>query len=555
MAFTREELIKDAQAAKDAGDDALEMAIYQELEKLDTQPTELSWSQVPGQAWDNLGSSAKALGNGVLESIKHPINTADALLDVADGALQNALPDRLTSYLHQNGLAETDTQATANAVGQFMKDRYGSSEGLKQTLANDPVGAMADLSTVMTGGAALAGKIPQLSRVASKVGAVGNAINPINLPISLGKGITKTASPLTTKISNAANVLIPEYLGHTTGAGAESIRAAYRAGQQVTPEFKQRLKDSNHTGSETYFKDHITGNVPFDDIVDEAKYGLSELKDSRGSLYKAGMYRLSKDNTVLNFNKIDNVVSDSLKISDFKGQNINAGTKKIQDRITKAVDDWKNLDPSQYHTAHGLDALKQKINNLNPNPVPGSPAELVLTKVSNAIKDEIINQSPDYAKVMKQYADDSKEIDDVTKTFSLGRKGTVDSAIRKLQSVTRNNVNTNFGKRLELAKLLEDKGESLGLIESIAGQNLNNWVPRNVQGSPASLLGALGAIPSMGLSLAPFSPRLMGNAAYFLGKRSVNPSKASSLLGKLPDNTIPSLLNTGAIINRKDERN
>jgi hypothetical protein len=84
----------------------------------------------------------------------------------------------------------------------------------------------------------------------------------------------------------------------------------------------------------------------------------------------------------------------------------------------------------------------------------------------------------------------------------------------------RNNVNTNFGNRLELLKQIESV-DDLFLQERLAGQSLNQPTARGIQGGifgPSAL--ALGAAvdPVTGLIYAAgSSPRLQGSAAFRIG--------------------------------------
>jgi hypothetical protein len=113
--------------------------------------------------------------------------------------------------------------------------------------------------------------------------------------------------------------------------------------------------------------------------------------------------------------------------------------------------------------------------------------------------------------------------------------------LRKLQSTLRNNVNTNFGKRADLAKFLAANGAPR-LMEKLAGQALNAWMPRGL-GSLGMQLGLEGAAGLFGhaagaglagaglgvLATMPFmSPRLMGEASYYAGKASTLPLQSAA---------------------------
>jgi hypothetical protein len=143
-----------------------------------------SFSDVPGEALANVGTSAANFYKGLITAITNPVQTVSGVLDVGAGALQNLLPKELVDLVNQiDNKPEAAKRAvdTANAVGGMFKDRYGSVEALKNTLATDPVGAAADLSTLFTGGAAATARVaPAASKV---LGAVGKYTNPL-LPVT-----------------------------------------------------------------------------------------------------------------------------------------------------------------------------------------------------------------------------------------------------------------------------------------------------------------------------------------------------------------------------------
>ena len=143
-----------------------------------------SFADVPGEALANVGTSAANFYKGLITAITNPVQTVSGVIDVGAGALQNLLPKELVDLVNQiDNKPEAAKRAVdaANAVGGMYKDRYGSVEALKNTLATDPVGAAADLSTLFTGGASATARVaPAASKV---LGAVGKYTNPL-LPVT-----------------------------------------------------------------------------------------------------------------------------------------------------------------------------------------------------------------------------------------------------------------------------------------------------------------------------------------------------------------------------------
>jgi len=121
---------------------------------------------------------------------------------------------------------------------------------------------------------------------------------------------------------------------------------------------------------------------------------------------------------------------------------------------------------------------------------------------------------------MREYTQSMDQIKEVERALSLGNKASADTAMRKLQSLMRDNVQTNYGQRVRLAKQLEEKGGQM-MMPGIAGQALQSVVPRGMSqvtgGGLTGYLGLTGQLPQAATAAALSSPRLMGEAAYGLG--------------------------------------
>jgi hypothetical protein len=133
---------------------------------------------------------------------------------------------------------------------------------------------------------------------------------------------------------------------------------------------------------------------------------------------------------------------------------------------------------------------------------------------------------------MKGYEESSKLIKEIEKSLSLGEKASADTALRKLQSVMRNNVNTNFGNREKLVEVLKNAGAD-NVLEKLAGQSLNSWTPRGLGKIVAGGTGAA-ALATTNPALLPLiaaqSPRLVGEASYYGGKAAGGTANLLKLL-------------------------
>ena len=502
-----EAFIKKASAAG-YSEDEIKTAIDQKYAKPATdekQPEEQqsrTWGETAIEGVSNIPSSALNFAKGIYDAATNPIDTAGSILKAGAGAVRNTLPESLQGQSTQ----QIEASNTANAIGDFYKNRYGSMEGFKEAIATDPVGVVSDASAVLSGGATLA---PKASRMAEILRKGASVTNPLNIA---GKAINATGRGTAQVIGN---------LG--THTGGESIKEAARAGLAGGERAKA-------------FAENLRGKVPYTDVLDDAKANLEAMGRAKSAEYRAGMAEVSGDKTVLDFSGVDKALSDARNVSQFKGQVKNAKAADLLQKISDEVQNWKRLNPAEYHTPEGMDALKQKIGGLvEAIPFEEKTARLVGNKIYSAVKGEITKQAPVYSDVMKNYSDATEQIREIERALSLGGKSSVDTAMRKLQSLTRNNANTNYGNRLDLAKQLEQQG-GREIMPALAGQALNTWTPRGLGGAVAGGLGlggySVGGAPLAAALMTLQSPRLMGETAFATGKLANALRQPAKMVGK-----------------------
>jgi hypothetical protein len=455
-----------------------------------TEPPPLSWSDVPSKALANAPASAIKFGSDIAQPFIHPIDTIENI-----GLVGHGLAQKL-------GVAPEgghEDEVYADAVGKFFANRYGSMEGLKKTLAEDPVGFAGDLSMLLTGGETALGRVPGLvGKLGEVAGTVGRAVDPIT-------GATRLATPVAR-----------ETVGLMSGIGPDAYRAAYEAGQQGEE-------------SARAFRENISGRAPLEDTVAEARGAVSQMRRERGNAYRQQMQRVGADNTILSWNDVDTALRDMEQVATYKGQSLSPSTEAIRDRLYDAVHGWKNLRASEFWTPEGFDALKKKVGDIRDATQYGTPERTVADQLYNSIRQTIIDQVPDYARVMKGYEQASAHIREIERTLAVTPGASIDTTLRKLQSALRNNVNTSFGRRKELAEYLVNAGAP-HLMQRLAGQALSEWAPRGLsrivyaEGIPAAVgalaHGATGAGIGTLATLPLMSPRLMGEASYRAGQVS-----------------------------------
>lgn len=495
------------------------------------QPKYMGYGEMMGQAVQNIPASATNMATGLYQAVTNPVQTVSGLLDVGAGALQKVLPKPVVDFVNQfesNPEAAQRAMNAATAVGGAMKERYGSVEGIKNTIATDPVGAMGDLSTLlggmggmgrMTASGLRAGGANQLAQGMQRAGDIYAKASDLTNPITLaGKGVSKTA--------DMASALVKGGLGLKTGVGTEPITQAVKAGRE---------------GNQT-FVENMRGTVPMMQVLDDAKSNLAKMNLDKQAEYRSGMVNIKNDKTQLDFTGIDQAIADAQKYSSYKGKVVNQGAADVLTDIKAKVDDWKSSDPAQYHTPEGIDKLKQSIwESIEKLPRESKTAYSAAKEVYDSVKKEISKQAPEYSKVMSDYSQSSDKIKEIERALSLGDKASADTAMRKLQSLMRNNVNTNYGNRLDMARELEKAGGN-EMMPALAGQAMSSKLPRGLQSAtniPSSYLAyGVGGPALAAADLMASSPRLVGEASYKYGQLANALGQATqpvtNLTGKVP---------------------
>jgi len=233
------------------------------------------------------------------------------------------------------------------------------------------------------------------------------------------------------------------------------------------------------------------------------------------------MVDIKNDKTVLDFGKVDQTLADIRDRGFFKGKQIDRSAADTWRQIDELVQEWKSANPAEFHTPEGLDALKKAIGDVRDALPFGTPARNVANNVYGAVRQQITDQAPSYAKVMKDYEEASSLINEIEGTLSLGKKASIDQSLRKLQSILRNNAYTGYGARVALGEQLAQRGAP-NLFSQLAGMSMEPVAPRGLvgQGTAAALTTSAltgGGVPSL-LPLALTSPRVIGTAAYGAGR-------------------------------------
>jgi hypothetical protein len=447
------------------------------------------------------GSFYKNTIGGLVEALSSPVQTARGIADVAAGGFYNAMPaavQRGINSIEVNPEAQQRAIQTANVVGQELVKPYSSTQGFKQTVQEDPFRILGDVS-MLAGGAGAGLKAANIGAKTAQAGnvlsAASNVLNPVTQAIAATKAVGK-----------GAEAIGKGYLAAKSGVGMEPIEQGIKAGAEGNQTFLENMRDK----------------VPSLQVLDDAKSNLAQMNADKMKEYRSGMVNIKNDKTVLDFTGIDNALKNAESLAYYKGKIKDQTAANVLEDMRKKVDDWKNSNPAEYHTPEGMDALKQTLyesfGKLGPEEKTAFSAG---KQVYDSVKSEIGRQAPTYAEVMKGYSESSDLINEIERTLSLGNKASADTAMRKLQSLMRNNVNTNYGQRLSLAQELSNAGGK-DLMPALAGQAMNSLTPRGLQGAsnvPTAYLAYGAGGPALAAAdVLSSSPRVVGETAYKYGQ-------------------------------------
>jgi len=471
---------------------------------------EMGAGEVASKAVESFLPSLGQEISGIWQAVTNPIDTAMTVWDLGAGLLQNILPESVVQALGE----DKESRELASAVGGYVADRYGGLDNLKKTIATDSAGFAADLAGILSGGSTIAAKVAtksaRLAKVAPALKAASEKAALID-PVTLGaKGVTKATTATVGKVAPAA-------LAFTSGVGKKSIEKAYESGF----EGGEALKN---------FRDNMKGADP-QGILDDALNNLEEMRLSKNKMYEEGMNKLSASQVKIGYNKIDYALAQAKK----QAGSLDTKTGRVLNRVEGLINNAKNQG---YNSPIQMDELKRALNEIRMDQPYGSQRQAVVGQIQDTVRDLIVKADPEYAKTMETYGKAAEAMKELKQVLSVKKGGNPDTALRKLLSVMRDNVQTNYGKRATLAEELEAAG-SASFMGKIAGQELSSALPRGLQGRLLGGIGLPGAGVSIGAGLlspaslaygALASPRLIGETAQLTGQARRKAQKAAQVL-------------------------
>jgi hypothetical protein len=525
--------IRQIQTALDnatkAGDQSAQLRLRQLLEQAQASGApegSMPAGEVASRAASNFGSSLYNYGSDMVSAVTHPVQTIQTMGDLGAGAIREGaraiLPGSMFDALDSvNQDAGKRASATATAVGRHYSDRYGSVEGFKRGLAEDPVGVMSDLSLPLTGGGGLAARAGGMAGRVGRVAQVaGELMDPVSAVARGGRGLGRA-------VSSAA--------GWTSGMGDEPGRAIFnarRAGGEQAAAANRGMRQPPRS----------------DELVQEAFDKAGVLGDEASARYQANIASTRASNARVNWGNVFRSIHDTLRSNmTARGNRFYGGDTGRQMMRDILETTYQYVSDPNLHNLEGLDALKQELSQLQHTmgaqpPRGAENANRLVTNVINGVRQEIIRHEPGYAVAEADWAQWKDLQGELRQALSLNDKAAVDTALRKLQSTMRNNVQTNYGARSQLldeidsvsAPAIRPRPGVRGRPElhqgtlraELAGQAANTMMPRGIAraGSAMALPAAVAWLmgnPGMALGAAltaPMAmPRVVGETAGLLG--------------------------------------
>ncbi len=499
----------------------------------------LGWGETLGGAAVNLVPSTYREIKGIGEAIADPVGTATTVAQLGGGLLS------------MMGVGDFD-QSTARALGQYYANKYGSMEGFKKELSENPASVLGDVAVVFSGGAAGAAKVGIPAKLTTQIARMGPTATKVATfaaeaaknvdPITALTNIVAKGAPAAARVAGtAAGRVASGAFGTSTGGGADAVREAAKVG------FGRSVAGAPTEASDAFLSAMRNPGTSTDDLVKLAQEGVANLRQQASQRYTDAMARFGRNPVPLD---IGNVQRRMLNIKP-KSYDTWVGTKgprpsdhQAWETMNQFVEDYaakSAADPSLLAPL-AMDQFKQDLYDVG-SKVGGAydrDAARIAGTAYRGVKDELIKHDPVYANTMKDYERAANEAKQLETTFGLaaarGKTPNLESAGRKLTSIFRNNVNTNYGGRTEQARRLTELDPSGRLFPSLAGQSLSSWLPRGIQGGIARA-GAGAGITGMALDALPMaldvpgylsgynlaalpasSPRLIGEAAYYGGR-------------------------------------
>ena len=244
-------------------------------------PRNYALSEVPGAMIRNAPASGMKMAGDIVTAVTSPIQTTTAIGDLVGGIMEPVTPN----FLYGGDSRERAIEAREN-FSKFLADRYGGTEELKRTMAEDPIGFLGDLSLAFSGGAGvikLAGKGQRAITGGPVIPLESNLVKAFDTAAAY----TNPLSP----VAKAGGYVVDKFKGGAERSAAKITREA--AGEDL-PKIEALIKSkpSGMSAAELF--------ADFDRNQIQALGELARVKDTKNFYSKLDEFREQSRQNALN---------------------------------------------------------------------------------------------------------------------------------------------------------------------------------------------------------------------------------------------------------------
>ena len=355
-----------------------------------TSPTGPDYSQMNAlelglTSLSNLPKSAVQFGKDITAPIHSPVQTAKGLYQIGSGIIQMAIP------------GEQANEKVATAVGKFFVDRYGSVDGIKKAIAEDPVGILSDVAGLGTGGATILGKIGgRVGSIANTAKNISRAVDPATLAArGVGKVLSPRSNPaLKTLMDEGVTPTIGQILGGPLGKIEEKMTSVPIVGDVIATGRQRAAKDLTRAAFNRVLKP--LGKTA--DDIPVTRQGLAKVSDELSASYDKLLDNVNFKVDDIFIENVTNVIENSSQIL----------TKEEVTRLNDIVSSkvfGRLAGDADVVTGANLKAVQSELRSLSSKFRRSGPGDAeigeALSAIHDAVTQSLIRSNPSQANALK----------------------------------------------------------------------------------------------------------------------------------------------------------
>lgn len=439
--------------------------------------------EVGSRAVSNLIPSGKKALTGIYDAVANYEDTASGLNQLAKGLVSKG---KGALGFERNPEAE----GVVDSIVKMYGDRYGTAEGFKKTLAEDPfaIGMDAASFVPLIGPASKAAGIGAVGNTISKVAALGD---PLSLAARATSLAAKTAAKPVASLARYGQ-------GMASGVPQDMLKLAEQAGKTGTPAQREAFK--------TFAMQKGDNREMAKAVVD----AMEERKAAVSNEYTAGKASLTTDELMMD--DIKQSLADARAGVDPYGTGLNPEKMSVIDEMEKQIANVEAAANPAARSAVGLDMLKKSLRDiLSRNRMSGDGG---LAMVPRSVRDTIAKADSGYADLMDQWQNWLSEAQDLKATLGTGDRTSETARIAKLLSTAKSSDKMSL-----LMDLSRNTQAGHTLPYMVAGATVSKLMPPYLQGAGLAGVGMIASGGAKGAAAAlAGSPRVAGLSNYALGR-------------------------------------